>query len=145
MNQLYSLIKPINGFSGYFISTNGNVYSRINKGDRRDINGVQYKSSHKISQRLTKNGYARVYLREDATGKRKDLYIHRIVAEHFINNPENLKYVNHKNCIRNDNKVSNLEWISAKDNTDQTLALNHIYRDNYGRYASNFKYENKIV
>ena len=101
---------------------------------------------YEIKPRLTKTGYARVYLRNDHTNKRKDLYIHRLVAQYFIPNPDNKKYVNHINYIRNDNRVENLELCTAKENTDYTLSVNHIKRDiNNGRYVSNFDYEDKYL
>lgn len=131
------MIKEIHGYTGYFIGDDGNVYCNLGKGnrDRKNITEI-----YKINGRKTKHGYERVYVREDATGKRKDLYIHRLVAEYFIPNPDNKKYVNHKNCIRNDNRVENLEWATAKENTDYTLNQNHICRDTLGRYVSNFRY-----
>ncbi len=95
---------------------------------------------YKLNPRYTKNGYARVYMRNSETGKRVDKYIHRLVAEAFIDNPEDKKYVNHKNCVRDCNCVENLEWVTAKENTDQTAVLNHIVRDNSGKYVSNFTY-----
>ena len=131
------MLKPIVGFTGYFISDDCKVYSSVKSGPSScRLEG----ELHEIKPRLTQNGYARVYMREDLTNKRKDKYIHRLVAEYFIPNPENKKYVNHKNCIRNDNRVENLEWCTAKENTEQTEKLKHILRDEYGRYTSNFVY-----
>ena len=70
-----------------------------------------------------------------------DLYIHRLVAEYFLPNPLYKKYVNHINCNRSDNRVCNLEWCSAKENNDYTMEINHIIRDKFGKYQSNFQYE----
>lgn len=81
-------------------------------------------------------------MRNDETHKRADVYIHRLVAKYFLPNPENKKYVNHKNCIRDDNRVENLEWCTAKENTDYTMKLKHMLRDkNNGKYIGNFQYD----
>lgn len=135
------ILKGIIGYTGYFISDDGKVYCNLGKGNRDKNKTVDL---YEVKPRLTKNGYARVYLRNDYSNKRKDLYMHRLVAQYFIPNPDNKKYVNHKNCIRNDNRVENLEWCTAKENTDYTLTLNHIQRDIHnGRYISNFDYKNE--
>lgn len=47
--------------------------------------------------------------------------IHRLVALHFIPNPENLPEVNHKNSIKNDNVYTNLEWVTKKGNSQHAL------------------------
>ena len=136
------MIKPIEGYTGYFISDDGIVYCNLGKGNRNKNNTVEM---YQIKPRLTRNNYARIYAREDSTNKRKDLYIHRIVAEHFIPNPQNKKYVNHKNCIRTDNRVENLEWVTSKENYNQTIMLCHIIRDQYGRFISNFNYSEYVT
>lgn len=117
-------IKAINGFSGYYISSDGNVYCDLGRGNRRNGKTVQL---YEIKPRNSRNGYTRVYAKRDIDGKRVDLYIHRLVAETFLDNPEGKKYVNHKNCIRNDNRLCNLEWATAKENTQQ----NRRYRAHY--------------
>lgn len=43
-------------------------------------------------------------------------FVHRILAEHFIPNPENKKEVNHKNGIRSDFRLENLEWVTRTEN-----------------------------
>ncbi len=97
---------------------------------------------YKLKPRMTTNGYARICARQNSTGKRKDLYIHRLVAENFIPNPHYKQYVNHKNTIRNDNRVENLEWCTAKENIEYTLQVNHVIRNpDNGQYISNYTYK----
>ena len=61
-------------------------------------------------------GYERVSLWYN--NKANDHRIHRLVAQAFIQNPNNKPEVNHKNGIRNDNRVLNLEWVTGEENVD---------------------------
>lgn len=67
-----------------------------------------------INAEVAKNGYKRVSLCK--RGKRTRYNLHRIIAKAFIPNPDNLPTINHKNGIRTDNRLENLEWVSYRDN-----------------------------
>ena len=68
-----------------------------------------------LKQCTDKKGYKRVKLFAD--GKTLNTRVHRLVALAFIPNPENLPQVNHKDEIKSNNLVENLEWCSAQYNT----------------------------
>lgn len=62
-----------------------------------------------------KDGYLCVGIK--INGKNTTRKIHRLVAEAFIPNPENKPEVNHKNGVKSDNRIDNLEWATAKENS----------------------------
>lgn len=62
----------------------------------------------------TRKGYLIAHLHKD--GQQKYLQVHRLVAEAFIPNPNNLETVNHKDENKHNNSAINLEWMSLRDN-----------------------------
>lgn len=60
------------------------------------------------------NGYKSLCLWKNRKDKRH--YVHRLIALTFIPNPDNKSTVNHKNGIKNDNKLNNLEWMTYSEN-----------------------------
>lgn len=74
-----------------------------------------------MSQQENRNGYMTVHLRNKGVERRA--MVHRLVAEAFISNPDELRDVNHKNGDKSDNRVENLEWASHSDN------MTHSFRE----------------
>lgn len=89
----------IEGFEGYQVSDMGQVKNSKGKILKPYDNG---------------NGYKKVTLRKE--GKNFKLYVHRLVALHFVDGFEEGLTVDHKNCIRDCNEWTNLQWVTLEEN-----------------------------
>lgn len=120
---IYETWAYIVGFEGrYSVSNTGKVKSEsryIKKGK------FSHLSKDKVLKLSTLRGYKRVML-YSANGDRKKYSVHRLVAQAFIPNPENKPYINHIDCTTSNNHVSNLEWCTAKENTQHAVSLKRM-------------------
>ncbi|EPH98160.1 HNH endonuclease domain protein [Enterococcus faecalis 13-SD-W-01] len=94
-------VKQIRGYPDYLVSEEGKLFS-TKRGFRE------------LKLRKTNCGYWGTTLKVE--GKRIDVMIHRLVAEAFIDNPENKQQVNHIDGNKNNNSVENLEWVTPSEN-----------------------------
>ena len=95
--------QPVKGYDGlYEVSDQGRVKS-LKFGKERIMKTIKHT-----------NGYLQVDLYKD--GKKKTIKVHRLVAEAFIQNPQGLETVNHKDEVKSNNAATNLEWMSPTDN-----------------------------
>lgn len=95
--------KPVVGWEGlYEVSNIGNVRS---------------KSGKVLKQQKVGRGYSGITLHEHRAGRKKRRYVHQLVAEAFLGNPNHLHDINHKNEIKTDNRVENLEYCCRQYNS----------------------------
>lgn len=93
-------------YDGYFITTSGDVFS--SKGNQSDFRSIKIKK--------TKTGYC-CFNASLGNSKSKTVYVHRLLAETFIPNPEKKPCVNHIDGNKSNNHISNLEWCTHQENT----------------------------
>lgn len=122
-------------FEGYYASKDGKIYSTLARGCRNRYDLSKRVEPKELNYRTTKAGYCRVCMRKESTNQRADAYVHRVVAQLFIPNPDNLSDVNHKDSKPSNNNVDNLEWMMHKDNLDYGISFGNRKRNEKGQFA----------
>jgi len=127
--------KQIKNFPNYYVNENGDVKSATRT--ITDSVGHVYELGERILRpRTAGKGYLSVCLRKN--GKSTSYYIHRLVAETFLDNPNNLTVVNHKDGNKHNNNINNLEWVTYSDNNQ------HAYDTSLKPKGENF-YNSKLT
>jgi hypothetical protein len=118
----------VKGFSNYLIYPDGRVFSKARRGTPARI----------LKQCKNGRGYFMIKITNNE-GKRIMKYPHRLVAEHYIPNPENKREVDHKNRDSYDNRLENLRWVTPTENNKNTgcsknnqVGFKYIGKTKYG-------------
>jgi len=123
--------KDIEGYEG--------LYQVSNLGNVKSIKNNIIKKPSKLPK-----GYLQICLNKN--GKLKYISIHRLVAQAFIPNPNNLPCVNHKDCNPQNNNINNLEWCTYKENNSYK---NHRLKSNISsalfELRKNYPNEKEII
>ena len=127
------------GLPGYTISRQGVVMA--------DECTLQFgRNTKKLPKRIIKAhlfkcGYFMIHF-----PNKKRVYLHRLIAQVFIPNPENKYYVNHINGIKTDNRIENLEWVTAKENSRHAFDTGlNVGIPRYGKDNPAYKFPTQTI
>lgn len=122
---------PIKNYPNYFINKNGVVYFA------GSVSGNYRRKSRFITATLTKIGYYKVSL------NKTNVFLHKIVAETFVDNPNNYTEIDHIDGNPRNNTISNLRWVTHKENLNNPVTRKKQSSSHTG-LTSNIKGRKKI-
>ena len=134
-DEWWNEFKDIPGYEGYYQC---NRLGQVRSLDRfvTHKNGKPYFVKGKNLKEINASfGYLTVHISKDS--KHTHLFIHKLVAMTFIPNPENKSEVNHMDCNKKNNRITNLEWVTPRENTYHAYANKLIPKDKLDIFATN--------
>lgn len=130
----------------FYVNKNGEVWRLGKTHWGKDIHGNDRWKYFDCPATILATGYKSNYLavsyRDRGTTYR--VYVHRMVAELFIDNIENKPEVNHINNIHTDNRIENLEWVTRKENAIHHMGKNGCNYDSYNNHRRAYGSDKKI-
>jgi len=136
--------KAVSGYEGFYKISN---CGRVKKTKKWDLNKKIYIPCNQILKpQDNSSGYK--YIKFCKNGTKRNIYIHRLVALHFVKNPNNQNYVNHIDYDKSNNHFKNLEWCSQRENVlhsaEHMKKRKSVSHSNTGEmYISKIKRTNK--
>lgn len=117
---------PIKGYESYYEINKSGIIRSIKRFTTKSDGVSQYVGGNYLNPELSNRGYYRVLLRVSEKGIKKKLSVHRLVALTFLENPNSLPLVNHKNKNTKDNNVLNLEFCTYSYNNKYKYDTGYI-------------------
>ena len=125
----------VNGYSNYLIFRNGAVLSK----------GSKFHKPRFLKHCFNTVGYKVVNLRDGKGGGRPQ-FIHRLLAEAYIQNPENKPFVDHRDICKTNNALYNLRWVTSKENNNNMPERSLNKNSTTGhKYITKTKYKNGTI
>lgn len=124
--------RTISGFEGFYEVSNEGEIRSTDRQVRSVIQEIVIRKGRLLKVHPNQSGYLTVKLC-NGPSRMSQKTVHRIVAEAFIDNPNGKPFINHKNGIKTDNRVENLEWCTQSEN------IQHAWRAGLsGKYDLEF-------
>lgn len=140
MEEIWKDIKSYEGL--YQVSNLGRIKSL--KKIRRNGKGFYVQEEKlKTLQLWKEEGYYSIVLYKNDGGR--TYHIHRLVAQAFIPNPENLPQVNHKDGNKSNNSVENLEWVTCSENVKHAYKKHLINHWAIGKFGKEHNFSKAVI
>ena len=124
MSENNEIWKPVVGYEDYYeISSMGRVRS-LDRYARGSCDSIKLHKGRILNPKIDRDGYCIYNLCKD--GQSKSFRGHRLVADAFIPNPDNKPCIDHINCVRSDNRLENLRWVTHKENNNNPITTNRM-------------------